>query len=233
MEQTPSGNIVHIRQQISTFENKHGRQPGSTQLLAVSKTFPALQLRQAYECGQRDFGESYLQEAVEKINTLSDLAIIWHFIGRIQSNKTRTIAQYFDWVHTVDRLKIAQRLSAQRPVHLPPINICIQVNVSHDPAKGGVNINELVSLTEAIQQFPQLRLRGLMTLPAKSPHFEEQYAELSKLKQAYDQLNRQGHQLDTLSMGMSADFEAAIACGATLVRIGRAIFGERIHRDAD
>lgn len=204
-----------------------GRTVNDIQLLAVSKTFPAMALREAYQAGQRQFAESYLQEAQGKLATLQDLAIEWHFIGPIQSNKTRIIAEHFAWVHSVDRLKIAERLSAQRPQHLPPLQLCLQVNISQEASKSGVSPDQLSELAQATIQLPGLTLRGLMAIPAPSDDVAVQRAAFAQLRELKDQLNQQGLQLDTLSMGMSHDFAAAIQEGATLIRVGSAIFGNR------
>ncbi|VXA92205.1 putative enzyme [Pseudomonas sp. 8BK] len=193
-------------------------------LLAVSKTKPAAAIRQAFAAGTRNFGENYLQEALEKQAELSDLPLTWHFIGPIQSNKTKPIAEHFAWVHSVDRLKIAQRLSDQRPAHLPPLNICLQVNVSGEASKSGCNPDELPALAQAVTQLPNLRLRGLMTIPEPTDDPSEQRAAFARLRELQQDLNLD---LDTLSMGMSHDLEAAIAEGATWVRIGTALFGAR------
>jgi len=193
-------------------------------LLAVSKTKPASDLREAFSAGLRDFGENYLQEALGKQTELSDLPLIWHFIGPIQSNKTRAIAENFAWVHSVDRLKIAQRLSEQRPADLPPLNICIQVNVSGEASKSGCTPEDLPALAQAISALPNLRLRGLMAIPEPTEDSDEQNAAFAAVRTLQDQLNLP---LDTLSMGMSHDLEAAIAQGATWVRIGTALFGAR------
>ncbi|CAM4043467.1 MULTISPECIES: YggS family pyridoxal phosphate-dependent enzyme [Pseudomonadaceae] len=193
-------------------------------LLAVSKTKPAAAIREAHAAGLRDFGENYLQEALEKQAELDDLPLIWHFIGPIQSNKTRPIAEHFDWVHSVDRLKIAQRLSEQRPAHLPPLNICLQVNVSAEDSKSGCSPEELAELAKAVAALPNLRLRGLMAIPEPTDDVAAQHAAFAHLRQLRDDL---ALDLDTLSMGMSHDLEAAIAEGATWVRIGTALFGAR------
>jgi hypothetical protein len=193
-------------------------------LLAVSKTKPAAAIRQAFAAGVQDFGENYLQEALEKQLELGDLPLIWHFIGPIQSNKTKAIAEHFAWVHSVDRLKIAQRLSDQRPAHLPALNICLQVNVSGEASKSGCNPDELPALAQAVTQLPNIRLRGLMTIPEPTDDVACQHAAFARLRELQDGL---GLDLDTLSMGMSHDLEAAIAEGATWVRIGTALFGAR------
>lgn len=203
------------------------RRKESIKLLAVSKGFSAVAVREAYQAGQRAFGESYIQEALDKIGLLRDLPLEWHFIGPIQSNKTRAIATHFAWAHSVDRLKIAERLSAQRPASLPPLNICIQVNVSGEDSKSGVAPSGLVELAQAVASLPQLKLRGLMAIPAPVEGLEAQRVPFAKLRELMQQINMQGLALDTLSMGMSHDFSAAILEGATIVRVGTAIFGER------
>ena len=186
-------------------------------------------MRVAYEAGQSAFGESYVQEALDKIAALRDLPLEWHFIGPIQSNKTRAIAENFSWVHSVDRLKIAERLSAQRPQNLPPLNVCIQVNVSGEDSKSGVSPSEVLELAQAVAQLPRLKLRGLMAIPAPTEGTEAQRIPFAQLRELMRQLNAQGLELDALSMGMSHDFEAAMLEGATIMRIGTAIFGERIY----
>ncbi|HDY81866.1 MAG TPA: YggS family pyridoxal phosphate-dependent enzyme [Halieaceae bacterium] len=196
-------------------------------MLAVSKTRSASELHALYQLGQRHFGESYLQEALEKIDQLHNCDIEWHFIGPIQSNKTRDIANHFSWIHSVDRLKIARRLSEQRTDSLPPLNICLQVNVSGEASKSGCSLEELPQLAADVAKLPHLNLRGLMAIPAPSNNFETQRHPYQTLREALGELNTQGHQLDTLSMGMSGDLRAAIAEGATLVRIGTALFGPR------
>jgi hypothetical protein len=203
------------------------RNPAAITLLAVSKTVPAAVIREAYKHGQLAFGENYLQEALDKMQQLQDLPLQWHFIGPIQSNKTRQIAENFSWVHSVDRLKIAQRLSEQRPAHLPHLNICLQVNVSGEASKGGVQADEAEAMAKAISTLPKLTLRGLMAIPAPAEQLSAQRAPFASLRNLYTQLNQQGLNLDTLSMGMSHDLTAAILEGATMVRIGTAIFGRR------
>lgn len=220
-------NLKQIVDRIRQAEQQYGRPEGCVQLLAVSKTFPAGYIRSAMEAGQRAFGESYLQEALEKINTLTDPRPEWHFIGPIQSNKTRKIAENFDWVHAVERLKIAQRLSEQRPPSLPPLNICLQVNTSGEQSKSGVTLEQLPQLAATVATLPHLQLRGLMTIPAPCDDFAQQRLPFRLLHEAFTALNRDGYGLDTLSMGMSNDMEAAIAEGSTLVRIGTALFGGR------
>ena len=221
---TIAKNIAKVRTRIREAAQACGRDPETVGLLAVSKTKPAAAVREAHACGQRDFGENYLQEALNKQAELSDLALTWHFIGPIQSNKTRPIAEHFAWVHSVDRLKIAQRLSEQRPAHLPPLNICLQVNVSGEASKSGCAPEELPALALAVSQLPNLRLRGLMTIPEPTSDVTQQHAACARLRQLRDDLNLE---LDVLSMGMSDDLEAAIAEGATWVRIGTALFGAR------
>jgi len=200
------------------------RDPADVGLLAVSKTQPAAAIREAFAAGLRDFGENYLQEALDKQAALADLALTWHFIGPIQSNKTKPIAEHFAWVHSVDRLKIAQRLSDQRPAGLPPLNVCLQVNVSGEASKSGCAPEDLQPLAQAVAGLPRLHLRGLMCIPAPSDDPAEQHAAFARLRALRDAL---GLGLDTLSMGMSQDLEAAIAEGATWVRIGTALFGAR------
>lgn len=219
-----------VRARITLAEKHAGRPPGSVQLLAVSKTRPAEEIRAALQAGQIRFGENYLQDALPKIEALADNTIEWHFIGPIQSNKTRDIALHFAWVHSVDRLKIARRLSEQRPEELPPLNICLQINISGEDSKSGVMPEEAGSLAQAISGLPRLRLRGLMTIPAVAADKARQRIPFSRMRDLYESLNQQGLQLDTLSMGMSNDFEVAIEEGATIVRVGSAIFGPRPTR---
>jgi len=216
--------VAKVRARIREAAQASGRDPQDVQLLAVSKTKPANDLREAFACGQRDFGENYLQEALAKQAELADLALTWHFIGPIQSNKTRAIAEHFAWVHAVDRLKIAQRLSEQRPTDLPPLNLCLQVNVSGEASKSGCAPAELAELARAVAELPNLRLRGLMAIPEPTDDPAAQRAAFARLRELKDGL---GLDLDTLSMGMSHDLEAAIAEGATWVRIGTALFGAR------
>lgn len=199
------------------------------QLLAVSKRHDCSKIQQAIDAGQTAFGENYLQEALDKIQYFSDCQLQWHFIGPIQSNKTRKLAEHFDWVHTVDRLKIAQRLSEQRPADLAPLNICLQVNVSEEGTKSGLLLHELNEVVQQVIALPNLCLRGLMAIPAPAADFEQQRVPFQQLREALQQLNQQYQlNLDTLSMGMSDDMEAAIAEGATIVRVGTAIFGQRL-----
>lgn len=199
-------------------------------LLAVSKTFSPEAVREVFRAGQTRFAESYVQEAIAKIAALQDLPIEWHFIGPIQSNKTRAIAERFAWVHSVDKLKIAERLSAQRPAASPALQVCLQVNVSGEDSKSGVPPGEVAELAHAVARLPNLHLRGLMAIPAPSEEVAVQRSSFAQLRELRDRLNREGLQLDTLSMGMSDDLAAAIAEGATMVRIGTAIFGDRIYR---
>ena len=205
----------------------------TTKLVAVSKAQPAKAVREAYEAGQTIFGENYLQEALDKQQLLKDLNIEWHFIGPIQSNKTQPISQNFDWVHSVDRLKIAQRLNDARPDHLPPLQICLQVNVSNEDSKSGVSPEDLAVLASEIQKLPKLTLRGLMAIPAPSKDVNVQATQFKRVRQCYDALLAQGFALDTLSIGMSDDYLPAIAQGATFVRIGSAIFGARPPKQAE
>lgn len=220
-------NLQAVKRAVTEAATAAGRPSGSVQLLAVSKTFPAASVREAYEAGQTAFGENYLQEALDKIASLGDLPLEWHFIGPIQSNKTRPIAEHFSWVHGVDRLKVAERLSAQRPASMPDLNICLQVNVSGEVSKSGIPVNEVAQLAKQIATLPRLKLRGLMAIPAPSDDQEMQRAPFAQMHELLTELNAQGMGLDTLSMGMSHDFAAAIQEGATIVRIGTAIFGAR------
>lgn len=212
---------------IRLAEQKYGRNPGSVKLLAVSKTRSVDEICTARECGQFDFGENYVQEAVDKILQINDSHLIWHFIGPVQSNKTRQIAGYFQWVHSVDRVKIAQRLNAARPGHLPPLNICIQINISHENSKSGVSPADLPQLVADCRNLPHLRLRGLMALPEPSTDIGLQRNPFRQVKMLLDSVSSPLMPLDTLSMGTTQDMEAAIAEGATIVRIGTALFGAR------
>ena len=220
-------NLQATREAIAQAARAAQRGVADVRLLAVSKTFPAEAVREAYRGGQTAFGENYLQEALEKMEVLRDLPLEWHFIGPIQSNKTRAIAENFAWVHSVDRLKIAERLSAQRPAHLPPLNICLQVNVSGEESKSGVAPSGVVQLAQAVARLPHLKLRGLMTIPAPAKDEAAQRVPFARMRALLEQLKSQGIMLDTLSMGMSYDYAAAIQEGATIVRIGTAIFGQR------
>lgn len=223
---TIAKNIAKVATRIREAAQAAGRDPDSVGLLAVSKTQSAQAIREAHRAGLNDFGENYLQEALEKQADLADLALTWHFIGPIQSNKTKAIAEHFDWVHSVDRLKIAQRLSDQRPAELPPLNICLQVNVSLESSKSGCAPQEVAELARAIAILPNLRLRGLMAIPEPTDDTAEQHAAFARVRQLRQELDAE---LDTLSMGMSQDLEAAIAEGATWVRIGTALFGARAY----
>jgi PLP dependent protein len=220
-------NLRTVRARIATACHTHGRAPSQVSLLAVSKTFPASDIRQAHACGQTAFGENYITEGVEKIAQLQDLFLQWHCIGPIQSNKTRLVAEHFDWVHTIDRLKIAERLNEQRPTTLLPMQVCIQVNLDGGANKSGVAPNEVFALAQALQNLPRLTLRGLMCIPEPAADFEAQCAIFKSAKALFEQLNQTGLALDTLSMGMTGDLEAAVASGSTLVRVGTAIFGGR------
>jgi pyridoxal phosphate enzyme (YggS family) len=222
--------LKQIRDQISKAEEAYHRKPGSVLLLAVSKTKPASDIANAYRAGQRHFGESYLQEALKKQQELGAFDITWHFIGPIQSNKTKPIAAHFDWVHSVDKLKIAQRLNEQRPAHLPPLNICLQVNISGEASKSGITLDELPEMCEQVAQLPHLKLRGVMAIPAPEEDFERQRQPYKALYQAIAALGKP--ELDTFSFGMTDDLEAAIAEGATIVRIGTALFGARDYAQA-
>lgn len=203
------------------------RDPAQISLLAVSKTVPASIIREAYRGGQNAFGENYVQEALDKMHDLHDLPLQWHFIGPIQSNKTRSIAENFSWVHSVDRLKIAERLAGQRPANLPPLNVCLQINVSGEASKGGAEPAAAEALAHAIAALPHLQLRGLMAIPAPAEELPVQRAAFAKMRELLNRLNTTGLHLDTLSMGMSHDLTAAILEGATIVRVGTAIFGSR------
>jgi PLP dependent protein len=221
--------LQQLRQRIDDACTLAERPVQSVTLLAVSKTFGADAVRQAHAAGQCAFGENYVQEALAKIDALADLrpALEWHLIGPLQSNKTREVAAAFDWVHTVDRLKIAERLSAQRPEQLPPLQVCVQVNVSGEASKAGVDPHDAAALAGAVAALPRLRLRGLMSIPEPVDGLAAQRTPHRRLRELFDTLRAQGLALDTLSMGMSADLEAAIAEGSTLVRVGSAIFGAR------
>jgi pyridoxal phosphate enzyme (YggS family) len=220
-------NLQRVRARISDACQASGRSPGAVTLLAVSKTFDANAVRAAHDAGQTAFGENYIQEAVEKIATLRDLPLQWHCIGPIQSNKTRLVAEHFDWVQSVDRLKIAQRLSEQRPAGKTPLQICIQVNIDGGPNKAGVPPEAALELAQQIQSLPNLQLRGLMTIPEPAADFATACAVHALARQLFDALNARGLGLDTLSMGMTADLEAAVHSGSTMVRVGSAIFGAR------
>lgn len=224
---TASARLQQVVSRIRDAEQRYRRVPGSVTLLAVSKLHPASAIAELAAAGQQRFGENYLQEALDKMAALAGLDLEWHFIGPIQANKTRGIASRFAWVHSVDRLKIAQRLSRQRPDGQPPLNICLEVNISGEASKSGVVPAQLLELATAVAELPRLRLRGLMAIPAPSEDFAEQRRACARLRECQQTLRDAGFELDTLSMGMSADLEAAIAEGATLVRIGTALFGPR------
>ncbi len=220
-------NLHHVQTRIAQACLQAGRARDAVRLLAVSKTFGADAVAQAHAAGQTAFGENYIQEAVDKIQALRHLPLEWHCIGPIQSNKTRLVAEHFDWVHTIDRLKIAQRLSEQRPAHLAPLQVCIQVNVDGGASKSGVAASEALALVQAVAALPRLRVRGLMCIPEPAPDFVAACAVFTGARALFDEMKLAGMPLDTLSMGMSADLEAAIASGSTLVRVGSAIFGQR------
>ena len=228
---TIAQNLQAVDASIVAAAGAAGRSPAGVRLLAVSKTFPADAVLEAISAGQTAFGENYLQEALDKMTAVSDALpgqkVEWHFIGPIQSNKTRPIAAHFDWVHTVDRLKIAQRLSEQRPDELGPLNICLQVNISGEVSKSGATAHELPELARLVAQLPRLRLRGLMAIPEPEPDFARQRAAFAKLRALAEGLIAQGIGVDTLSMGMSSDLAAAVAEGSTMLRVGSAVFGSR------
>lgn len=235
-----SSALQAVLARIATAATTCGRDPATVQLLAVSKTKPLAAVQAALAAGQRQFGENYVQEGIDKIAALAAGSTqpqsqpCWHFIGPLQSNKTRPVAEHFDWVHGIERLKIAERLSQQRPAHLPPLQVCVQVNVSQEASKSGCGVEEAAALCHAVAALPKLQLRGLMAIPAPVPEQADaaatlalQRAPFARLRELYEQLRRDGLALDTLSMGMSDDLEAAIMEGATLVRVGTAIFGAR------
>ena len=219
--------VNHVRSRIDQAATAAGRDPAAVTLVAVTKAQSAETIREAATAGVTDFGENYLQEALAKMDRLADLTLRWHFIGGIQSNKTRAIAERFDWVHSIDRLSIARRLSEQRPFHAPPLNLCIQVELVPEPNKGGVAPGEVGRLAAAAAQLPRVCLRGLMCVPPPQSNTGAERTVFSRLRILLDELNASGHKLDTLSMGMSGDYESAIAEGATVVRIGTALFGAR------
>lgn len=220
-------NLAAVRARIAAAARAAGREPGDIALLAVSKGQDPDAVEAARVAGQTAFGESYLQEALPKIQTFAGRDLSWHFIGPLQSNKTRAVAEHFDWLHSLDRVALAERLSAQRPAALPPLNLCLQVNVSGEASKSGISPAELPALAGACAKLPRLRLRGLMAIPAPTLDFASQRAPFRELRRLFDGLRAAGHPLDTLSMGMSDDLEAAVAEGATIVRIGTAVFGPR------
>ncbi|CAB1367424.1 YggS family pyridoxal phosphate-dependent enzyme [Denitratisoma oestradiolicum] len=222
-----AANLQAVNARIAAACAAASRPPGTVTLLAVSKSWPEASILAAAAAGQGDFGESYLQEALPKLDALADAGLEWHFIGPLQSNKTRPVAEHFDWVHSVERLKIAERLSAQRPATRPPLNVCLQVNVSGEASKSGCAPAEIMPLAHAVATLPGLRLRGLMTIPEPTEDETLLRSRFALLRQLRDELNDSGLALDTLSMGMSDDLETAIAEGATIVRVGTAIFGIR------
>lgn len=219
--------VQEVRERVARAVAAAGRSAHSVTLLAVGKAQPLALLRAAADAGLTDFGESYLNEALEKVAALQDRALTWHYIGRLQANKTRPVAEAFAWVHAVDRLKIAERLSAQRPYHAPPLNVCLQVNLAGEASKGGVPPAQLAPLAAAVAALPRLTLRGLMCLPPQETDPARQRHWFAQLRALKEELNARGARLDTLSMGMSDDFEAAIAEGATIVRLGTVLFGPR------
>jgi PLP dependent protein len=227
---TIAANLQAVRERIAAACVAAGRPVAAVELLAVSKTWPAAAVREAAAAGQRRFGESYVQEAVPKVAALRDLDLEWHFIGPLQSNKTRPVAEAFAWVHSVERLKIAERLSQQRPPDLGPLNVCLQVNVSGEASKSGCAPGEVAALAPVVAQLPNLRLRGLMAIPEPGEDVATQRRRFAALRELCERLAADGLVLDTLSMGMSDDLEAAVLEGATMVRVGTAIFGERTYQ---
>ena len=228
MDERPiSDKIAHLLERVRLAAEKSQRAAGSVKVLAVSKTHPAQAIRAAHQCGLQDFGESYLQEALTKMAELGDLPLTWHFIGPIQSNKARPIAEHFAWVHSVDRSKIARRLSDCRPQGLPPLQVCLQVNISGEQSKSGVSLDELPQLAREVAGMPRLQLRGIMAIPAPTTDFAQQRAAFASLRLALARIQALAPGMDTLSMGMSDDLEAAIAEGSTMVRVGTDIFGSR------
>ena len=219
--------LAEVRERIAAAARRCGRDPRSVHLVAVSKQHSVASIREALEAGQRDFGENHLQEAVPKIAELGPDTACWHFIGPVQSNKTRSIAAHFEWVHTIDRARIARRLSEQRPHHAPPLQVCLQVKLAAAAARAGVEPEELPALAGLVTDLPRIRLRGLMCLPPPEVDFERQRKPFRRLRQYLEELRQAGYELDTLSMGMTNDLEAAIAEGATIVRVGTAMFGPR------
>ncbi len=227
MSNSVSANLAQVRKRIELAVIAAGRPADAVSLLAVSKTMPAQAVRDAFAAGQLAFGENYIQEGVEKIASLADLPLVWHCIGPIQSNKTKLVAENFAWVHSIDRLKIAERLSAQRPAHLPALQICLQVNVDGGSNKSGVTPTDLLALAQAVAQLPNLQLRGIMTIPEPAANEAAARSVHRHAKALFDSLNAAGLKLDTLSMGLTGYLEAAIAEGSTCVRVGTAIFGHR------
>lgn len=224
---TLSDNLNSVNQHIRTLEKQHHRNSNDVCLMAVSKTRSSDEIRQLAVCGQEHFGENYLQEALDKMSEITDVPLVWHFIGPIQKNKTKPIAENFSWVHSVDREIIATRLNNQRPDTLPPLNVCIQINIDEEPSKSGILPMGMLELATNIKQLPKLRLRGLMTIPSSQQDFDQQCIAFKKMLSLFQNLKDHDFDVDTLSMGMSNDYEAAIACGATIIRIGTALFGPR------
>lgn len=229
---TIKDNLHEIRQQITTIAKQCDRDPNQIQLIAVSKTKPVTAIEQAIECGQYQFGENYVQEGVDKIHYFQEQQktdLEWHFIGPLQSNKTKLVAENFAWVHTIDRIKIAKRLNDQRPSNLPLLNVLIQVNISNEASKSGVIVEEINDLAQEIAKLPNLKLRGLMAIPAVTDNYKQQLATFKKMQCLFQELQQQFNNIDTLSMGMTDDMQAAIVAGSTMVRIGTAIFGARAY----
>lgn len=219
--------LSEVRRRISNACQRFGRSPEEITLLAVSKRHPLGAIREAADCGQRDFGENFVQEALDKIAATRDLDLTWHFIGHLQSNKTRSAAEHFSWIHSIDRAKIARRLNDQRPFHADALNVCLQVCLEDEPGKGGARPDEIGTLARAVATLPRLRLRGLMAIPPPSEDFEVQRNYFRRLRELFEGLVADGLEVDTLSMGMTADLEAAVAEGATILRVGTALFGPR------
>jgi pyridoxal phosphate enzyme (YggS family) len=221
-------NLISVKQQIAKLSQAIPREPETITLVLVSKTRSAQEIRAAHQAGQTHFAENYLQEALPKIQTLKELGLVWHFIGAIQNNKTKPLAEHFDWVQSVDQIKTIQRLAAQRPLHLPPLNVCLQVNIDDEASKSGAPADRILYLAQAVLAYPkQLRLRGLMTIPKANQSEVQSKASFLAMHGLYSKLQAEGIPLDTLSMGMSQDFTLAIECGSTMVRLGTAIFGKR------
>lgn len=226
-QDNPASKLEKVRERIADSASRYARDPGEITLIAVAKGQADSAMRALADAGQRHFGENYLQEAMAHQQALADMALCWHFIGPLQSNKTRDIAARFDWVHSIDRLRIARRLDSQRPETLPPLNICLQINISGEQSKAGISLAELPALTAEVARLPRLRLRGLMAIPAPAGDEASRREPCRQLCEALELLNNEGYKLDVLSMGMSGDLEAAIAEGATHVRVGTALFGPR------
>ena len=222
-----SERLLQIKTRIAGAENRFQRQPNSVQLIAISKSQSPKAIKEAILAGQRTFGENYVQESLAKIEQLKDHALEWHFVGKIQSNKTKAIAENFSWVHSLSEIKIAERLNQYRKANLLPLNVCIQVNIDKEPSKGGIYLEDILPFIQSLEKLSHLKLRGLMAIPKAKNHFKDQCQSFKKLRTTLEKLQHLGFKLDTLSMGMSDDFEAAIAEGATFVRIGTAIFGKR------